>query len=147
MNYYSLALKKYADFTGRATKKEFTAPTIINIIVILTFNTLSSILEHRRYYLTKENLETLDIFYGLTVLYLILWILPQLALIVRRLHDIGKSGWFILISLLPVIGNIFLIYLMFAKGEEEDNKYGPSPYKTNINRYEETKQDEIIPFS
>ena len=53
--------------------------------------------------------------------------IPGLAVIVRRLHDVGKSGWFYLIVLIPFIGLIWLLILYCTDGQKEDNKWGPNP--------------------
>ncbi len=61
-------------------------------------------------------------------LYLAFVFIPGLAVVVRRLHDIGKSGWMILLSLIPLVGGIWLLILMLQKGDLRENEYGPSPY-------------------
>ena len=53
--------------------------------------------------------------------------MPSLAVLVRRLHDVGKSGWFYLIFLIPFIGVIWLLILYCTEGQKEDNKWGPDP--------------------
>ena len=53
--------------------------------------------------------------------------LPALSLVVRRLHDVGKSGWFYLIILIPIIGVIWLLVLYCTEGQKQDNKWGPDP--------------------
>jgi len=61
------------------------------------------------------------------LLYALAVIIPGLAVTVRRLHDIGKSGWMILISLIPIIGGIWLLILTVTDGEPGENQYGPNP--------------------
>ncbi|KUK79417.1 MAG: Uncharacterized protein XD95_0401 [Microgenomates bacterium 39_7] len=63
----------------------------------------------------------------LTSLYSLAVLLPSLAVGVRRLHDIGKSGWMMLISLIPLIGIFWLIILMATSGDEGENEYGMPP--------------------
>lgn len=66
--------------------------------------------------------------YGpITGLYSLAVLLPGLAVAVRRLHDVGKSGWFILIALVPLIGAIWLLVLFCTDGQPGTNKYGPNP--------------------
>ena len=60
-------------------------------------------------------------------IYLLAIILPSLAVAVRRLHDIGKSGWMILISLIPLIGGIWLLVLLVTDSNPGNNQYGPNP--------------------
>ena len=61
------------------------------------------------------------------LIYALALFIPGLAVFVRRMHDVGKSGWFILISLVPLIGAIWLLILWCTDGSSEENKYGPSP--------------------
>ncbi len=61
------------------------------------------------------------------MLYTLAVLLPGIAVAVRRLHDIGKSGWWILISLVPIIGGIWLIVLLATDSEPIENEYGPNP--------------------
>jgi uncharacterized membrane protein YhaH (DUF805 family) len=66
--------------------------------------------------------------YGaLYLLYAIFIFIPGLAVTVRRLHDIGKSGWMLLISLLPLVGAIWLLVLLLTNSQHEENEYGESP--------------------
>ena len=53
--------------------------------------------------------------------------MPSLAVAVRRLHDIGKSGWMLLIGLIPLVGAIWLLILLLRDSEAGENKYGPNP--------------------
>ena len=66
-------------------------------------------------------------------IYLLAIILPSLAVAVRRLHDIGKSGWMILISLIPLIGGIWLLVLLVTDSNSGDNQYGPNPKEIAVN--------------
>lgn len=75
-----------------------------------------------------------DIFYIAMAIYFLLIVLPSLAVIVRRLHDIGKSGWFYFIRLIPIVGPIWLLILLCTEGDRGANRYGKDPKK---------KEDEI----
>lgn len=61
------------------------------------------------------------------LLYNLLILIPSLAVAVRRLHDIGKSGWMLLIGLIPLVGAIWLLILLLRDSEAGENKYGPNP--------------------
>ena len=63
----------------------------------------------------------------LSILYSLATLLPSLGAVIRRLHDTGKSGWWIFISLIPFIGGIWFIVLLATKGDEGENEYGPDP--------------------
>jgi uncharacterized membrane protein YhaH (DUF805 family) len=60
-------------------------------------------------------------------LYSLAVLLPTLGVLVRRLHDVGKSGWYILIVLIPLIGIIWLLILLFSNSQQGENKWGPNP--------------------
>lgn len=124
MNWYLEVLKKYAEFSGRARRKEYWMFTLFNslflIIAIILDNVLGTAIE--------------DVGYGLLYfLYALAVLVPGLAVSVRRLHDVGKSGWMILISLIPIIGAIWLLVLMVTDSNPGDNQYGPNPKGNNTN--------------
>ncbi len=108
MNWYLEALKKYVVFSGRARRKEFwyfiLFSTIINMVLAF-FNSSG----------------TLSAFYSLAVF------LPSIAVFVRRLHDTDRSGWWILIGLIPVIGAIVLLVFSVLNGTPDANRYGEDP--------------------
>lgn len=112
MEWFLKAFKNYAGFQGRARRKEywmfFLFSTIFSIVVAI----LDSIV----------NLNSV-----LAGLYSLAILLPSLAVGARRLHDTGKSGWWLLISLIPLIGSIILIVFLCQDSEEYDNKYGANP--------------------
>jgi uncharacterized membrane protein YhaH (DUF805 family) len=82
-------------------------------------------------YLIKENDASMGVLIGMFIITILLaWI--GFATSIKRYHDLGKSGWFVLLQLIPIIGYAFIIYAAFFKGQEHDNKYGPNPYKTHI---------------
>jgi len=116
MNYYINVLKKYAVFSGRASRKELWYFTLFNIIFAYIALILSNVLG-----LATKGYGLLNILYSLAVL------LPTIAVGVRRLHDTGRSAWWFLIELIPLIGPIWFIILMAINGNPGDNKYGPSP--------------------
>ena len=118
MNWYLTVLKKYAVFSGRARRKEYWMFVLFNIIffivAIILDNVLGTAIE--------------DVGYGLFyILYALAVIIPSLAVAVRRLHDIGKSGWWIFISLIPIIGGIWFIVLAATDSQAGENEYGPNP--------------------
>ena len=118
MNWYVKVLKNYAVFSGRARRKEYWMFVLFNFIFSVIAMILDKILG-----LAFENVG-----YGpIYLLYCLAVFIPGLAVSVRRLHDIGKSGWFILISLIPFIGPIWLLVLMCTDSEPGENDYGPNP--------------------
>jgi uncharacterized membrane protein YhaH (DUF805 family) len=66
------------------------------------------------------------------ILYGLALFIPGLAVAVRRLHDIGKSGWMILVALIPLIGGIWLLILLVKEGDSGSNEYGPDPKNPDV---------------
>jgi len=66
---------------------------------------------------------------GITIMFMIIFMIPLIIVSIGRWHDLGLSGWLVLLLIIPYIGLISSIPLAFLKGDEEDNKYGPNPYK------------------
>jgi len=123
MNYYFSVLKKYAVFDGRARRAEYWYFVLFNTIISLMLSILGKAIGVLNITVGTAGSEVniLSIVYGLAVL------LPGLAVSVRRLHDIGKSGWMILISLIPLIGTIWILILIIRDGTPGENEYGPNP--------------------
>ena len=71
----------------------------------------------------------MGVLYGL---YLLFSFIPSLAVGVRRLHDTGRTGWWFLINLIPIIGGIWFLVLTLLEGDRDDNQYGPSPYRSDV---------------
>ena len=104
---------QYVGFTGRARRSEFWYWTLFQIILGI----IASILDRAAF---DRNNGAFSAVVGLALL------LPSLAVAVRRLHDSGRTGWWLLIGLIPVIGTIVLI-IFYVQDSQGDNKYGPSP--------------------
>ncbi|MCC6192867.1 MAG: DUF805 domain-containing protein, partial [Burkholderiales bacterium] len=112
MDWYIGVLKKYAVFEGRARRKEYWMFILFNLIVAAILNTVD-------WMVGTGGL--LGGIYGLAVL------IPGIAVTVRRLHDTGRSGWWILIVLVPLVGWIILLIFMVLDSHPGDNQYGPNP--------------------
>src|SRR5580658_1547748 len=110
MEWYLLVLKRYAEFTGRLRRKEYWMSTLYSIVIYVVLYTAGLVT------LMRDNIYM--VFFGLAFVY---------AVSVRRLHDIGKSGWFILICLIPLVGGVILLVLMCLDSTPGDNQYGPNP--------------------
>jgi len=119
MDYYIGVLKKYAVFTGRATRKEFWMFVLFSFIVNIVLSILDSILGLNFSYSDfGPERGLLGNVYSLAVF------LPSLAVGIRRIHDINQSGWFILLP-------IYNLITMFIPGTKGVNKYGDDPYGSN----------------
>ncbi|MDX1348531.1 MAG: DUF805 domain-containing protein [Thiomicrorhabdus chilensis] len=124
MEYFIDALKNYATFSGRASRKQYWMFMLFYIIFYLI-------------------LTLIDISFGvydemmgiglLTTVYALGLFLPSLAILARRLHDIGRSGWWILLILIPLIGPIVILIFTLLDSQREENAHGVSPkYATNV---------------
>ena len=111
-------MKQYADFDGRARRTEYWMFVLFNMIFSVVAVVLDNVL----------GIAMEGIGYGpLYGLYVLAMIIPSLAVAVRRLHDTGKSGWMLLIALIPLIGSIWLFVLYVTDGNPGENKYGSNP--------------------
>ncbi|PIR58168.1 MAG: DUF805 domain-containing protein [Parcubacteria group bacterium CG10_big_fil_rev_8_21_14_0_10_38_31] len=117
-DYYIGVLKKYAVFTGRARRAEYWYFLLTNFLVFIGLGIVNAIVDNK--------LSFFGIFY-IRILYSLAIFIPSLAVGVRRLHDTGRSGWWLLISLIPLIGTIWLFILLVLDSNPGDNKYGPNP--------------------
>lgn len=118
MNWYLQALKKYADFTGRARRKEYWFFVLFYLIIVIVLGIIDGMIG------TTMQGAGIGI---LTCIYMLAMFLPGLAVTVRRLHDTGRSGWWVLINLVPLIGAIVLLVFLFSDSQPGTNEYGPSP--------------------
>ncbi|OOE87021.1 DUF805 domain-containing protein [Salinivibrio sharmensis] len=111
MEWYLKVLRNYATFSGRAHRREYWMFFLINFCISLALNIVAE----------ATGLVLLSIVYSLAVL------LATLAVTSRRLHDTGRSAWWLLIAFIPIIGMITLLVLCALEGEPESNPYGPAP--------------------
>ena len=118
MSWYLQALKKYAVFSGRSRRMEYWYFVLFNIIVSIVLGWIDALLGTLG---SGMGVGLLSGIYGLAIL------IPSLAVTVRRLHDIDRSGWWILIGLVPLIGVIVLLVFALLDGTPGDNRYGPNP--------------------
>lgn len=116
MNWYLKVFKQYFDFSGRARRKEYWMFHFFNFI-------LSVFAIFTGFSITTE----FNVIGFLYLIYLVLSIIPSFAVSVRRMHDIGKSGFMILINMIPLAGPIWFLVLTCMESESRSNKWGPNP--------------------
>ena len=116
MDWYLEVFRKYAQFSGRSRRKEYWMFTLFNILASVSLGIVDGILG-----LGDMGFGLLSGIYSLAV------IVPSLAVSIRRLHDTGRSGWWLLIALVPILGAIALLVFMVQDGEPGPNRYGPNP--------------------
>ena len=123
MNWYLKVLKQYADFSRRARRKEYWMFVLFNMIFAIVAAILDNVLG-----IAMEGTG-----YGpLYGIYALAVLIPGLAVAVRRLHDVGKSGWMILITLIPLIGAIWLLVLLVTDSNLGENQYGQNPKEATV---------------
>jgi uncharacterized membrane protein YhaH (DUF805 family) len=110
--------RKYAVSEGRARRSEYWYFTLVNFIISFVLNVVDVVIG------VHSSAAGLGILGGL---YALAIFIPSLAVAVRRLHDTGRSGWWIFIGLIPVIGVIVLLIFMVTDSNSQVNAYGPSP--------------------
>ena len=122
MNYYIDVLKKYAVFNGRARRAEYWFFALFNIIIAIGLGILDAVI----FGVATDGAATglLGLVYNLAIF------LPSIAVSIRRLHDTDRSGWWLLIALVPVIGAIVLLVFMVLEGTQGENRFGEDPKET-----------------
>ncbi|MCI4670559.1 MAG: DUF805 domain-containing protein [Bacteroidia bacterium] len=117
MNYFLDVLRnKYADFSGRARRSEYWYFQLFSFLISLALTLMDTFLGFN-----ESGFGILSGIFSLALL------IPSLAVGVRRLHDTGRSGWFLLIGLIPLIGAIILLVFFFQDSDPGENAYGPNP--------------------
>ena len=122
MNWYFDVLKKYAVFSGRARRKEYWFFVLFNIIISIILAVIDGVTGTLD---PESGMGLLGLVYTLAIL------IPALAVSVRRLHDTGRSGWWLLLLLIPLIGTIVILIFMVQDSKAEENQYGPNPKTTS----------------
>lgn len=129
--------KHYADFSGRARRSEYWGTVLFNGLIQAGLSIILSIVATILFSSIEINGEVTVsplLFVLINIpryIYSLVWLLPSLAVAVRRLHDIGKSGWNLLWIFLPIIGWIMLIYWYCQDSQPEENKWGANPKLAN----------------
>jgi uncharacterized membrane protein YhaH (DUF805 family) len=123
LNWYIKVLKDYAVFSGRASRQEYWFFILISFVVSLILALLD---QATGTFNSNSGVGLLGAIYGLAIF------IPSLAVSARRLHDTDRSGWWLLISLIPLIGVIVLIVFLVQDSNPDDNQYGANPKQTLI---------------
>jgi uncharacterized membrane protein YhaH (DUF805 family) len=111
VQWYLKVLRQYVDFSGRARRTEYWMFQLFNIVAIIVLLLIDQVLGTG----------------FLSTIYVLAVFLPSLAVAARRLHDIGRSGWWQLIGIIPIIGAIVMIVWCATDGQPQPNQWGPNP--------------------
>ena len=121
-------LSKYATFSGRAIRSEYWYFVLFNFLGQILLGIIDGILFDTGSMMHGTGFLSFQSEGGpLSGLFSLAILLPSIAVGVRRLHDIGKSGWWLLLILLPLIGFLVLLYFFVQPSEPGANRYGPGP--------------------
>ena len=129
MKWFLKCLKQYADFSGRARRREYWFFQLFNliffIVIVLGLGLIANALGANNSITPEFGLNTII---GLLIIFYVLALtIPSIAVTIRRLHDTGNSGWMLFISLIPLIGPIWLFILYVKNSQPGENKWGPNP--------------------
>ncbi len=118
MNWYLMVLKRYFDFSGRSQRAEYWYFALGNLIVGFILGFIDGIMGANA---QQGGIGVLTMIYFLGIL------IPSLAVSVRRLHDTGRTGWWVFVAIIPILGPLLLLYFYVLDGEPGANAYGPDP--------------------
>lgn len=118
---YLEVLRKYVVFSGRARRKEYWMFVLFNLIIALVLSLIAGIIA-----IAAKSVSVLATLYSLAVF------IPGIAVSVRRLHDTNRSGWWLLINLVPIIGAIVSLVFMVSDSQPGENQYGPNPKEIKV---------------
>ena len=128
--YLKVMRDNYANFNGRARRKEYWMFTLFFFLITVVIYFLLALLA---FFMTGDlidlmNTEWFPVVFGFSIIiYFLIHLVPSIAVTVRRLHDTGKSGWLYLLTFIPYIGGLIIFIFTVIEGDKGDNKYGPDP--------------------
>ena len=128
--YLKVMRDNYANFSGRARRKEYWMFTLFFFLITVVIYFLFALLA---FFMAGDLINLMDNEWGPVVLgfsiiiYFLIHLIPSIAVTVRRLHDTGKSGWLYLLTFIPYIGSLIIFIFTVIEGNKGDNKYGPDP--------------------
>lgn len=125
MEYMIMPLKRYADFQGRSRRKEYWMFVLLQILVLVPVVFIAALLG-------GTGGETGNVLGGIgmvlvALVYLAVFMIPGLAVQVRRFHDQDKTGWLVLLGFIPYLGGLVLLVFMCLEGTKGSNRFGPDP--------------------
>jgi uncharacterized membrane protein YhaH (DUF805 family) len=134
-DYLNVIRNNYANFTGRARRREYWMFSLINAVVVLVLAGLMAVGGLNIFMpvdpYNPPNVSVIGwLFFAVYTIYALGVFVPSLAVAVRRLHDTGKSGWMYLLILIPFVGSIVLLVFFATGSKPETNKWGPNPKGT-----------------
>ncbi|MBJ9353567.1 DUF805 domain-containing protein [Citrobacter koseri] len=126
MKAYIDFFRHYVNWRGRTGRKGYWLFVLINIIIIFVLQILDRIIATTFLGFSSQEVNSHGGIYILTVLYILATFIPNITLSIRRLHDINKSGWWLLLSLIPIAGSLILLIFACLKSDG-GNRFGNQP--------------------
>ncbi len=118
MKWFVKCFNQYADFSSRARRSEYWYFFLFNVIIAFVAGFVFGFI---------GGITGMMWISYLSYIYTLVALVPGIAVCVRRLHDVGKSGWWVFISLIPLAGAIWLVVLMCTDSQPGTNQWGPNP--------------------
>ena len=119
MNWFLMALKNYVGFSGRSRRSEYWYFTLFYLVIAIVLSVLDGIV-----FGGSVDGKGTPVLSGL---FMLAMLLPSIAVGMRRLHDTDRSGWWLLIGMIPILGAIVLIVFFVQDSKPGDNRFGPNP--------------------
>jgi uncharacterized membrane protein YhaH (DUF805 family) len=133
MDWMLMPLRRYADFSGRSRRKEYWMFLLLQLILYAAVALVALVL-----FSADDGNAGFGLFSGMGLILFLIIILalfiPTLAVTVRRFHDQDKSGWFVLLGLIPFVGGLIVLVFMCLEGTHGPNQYGPDPKGGAVDR-------------
>lgn len=120
MDWMLMPFRRFADFSGRSRRKEYWMFTLLNLIVGFVLGLIGGILGG-----SSEGGSMMGS--AIIGLYMLIVIVPSIAVTVRRFHDQDKSGWFVLLAFIPFVGSLIVLVFMCLEGTRGSNRFGDDP--------------------
>lgn len=123
--------KNYANFNGRSRRADYWWAMLCQMIIMMILS-MGGVVQLMTAMIAGQTPSAVGIILVLVyVIFSLASLVPSIAIIVRRLHDIGKSGWWYFIAFVPMVGAILLLVFLCTAGTAGDNMYGPDPKASN----------------
>lgn len=130
MNWYLKVLKQYVDFSGRARRTEYWMYALVTTVIVIVLGVIDGLVFGTGSYAALSGAGSVGFSFSLgtlSTIYTLAVFLPSLGVAVRRLHDTDRSGWWLLIGLLPFVGAIVLLVFFATAGNQGPNRHGADP--------------------
>ena len=126
MNYYLKVLQNYTNFDGRARRKEFWLFIFFNMLTVIILSIFDDFL---------GTVDTKGVYGLFGSIYILVVFIPSIAVSIRRLHDTGRSGWWLLLNLIPLLGSLVVLIFFIQNSESHENRYGINPKFSDFNEF------------